>query len=147
VNAYDEGYAAHAQEVAPRIAALEAELERVTGERDRYEKQRDRAEQKYDALLVQLPKSTDYEFEVFDAEDGMPGLRMVSYKDRAEQAEAEATEAWQKCREHEAEVAIRDRMLRDIIERIALTPERWNGWTTEEVLADLRARAEKEAER
>jgi len=30
---------------------------------------------------------------------------------RAEQAEAEATEAWQKCREHEAEVAIRDRML------------------------------------
>jgi hypothetical protein len=64
---------------------------------------------------------------------------------RAEQAEAEATEAWQKCREHEAEVAIRDRMLRDIIERIALTPERWNGWTTEEVLADLRARAEKEA--
>ena len=47
----------------------------------------------------------------------------------------------------EAEVALRDRMLRDIIERIALTPERWNGWTTEEVLADLRARAEKEAER
>ena len=45
------------------------------------------------------------------------------------------------------EVALRDRMLRDIIERIALTPERWNGWTTEEVLADLRARAEKEAER
>ncbi len=45
----------------------------------------------------------------------------------------------------EAEVALRDRMLRDIIERIALTPERWNGWTTEEVLADLRARAEKEA--
>jgi len=48
-------------------------------------------------------------------------------------------------REAEAEVALRDRMLRDIIERIALTPERWNGWTTEEVLADLRARAEKEA--
>jgi hypothetical protein len=47
----------------------------------------------------------------------------------------------------EAEVALRDRMLRDIIERIALTPERWNGWTTEEVLTDLRARAEKEAER
>jgi hypothetical protein len=47
----------------------------------------------------------------------------------------------------DAEVALRDRMLRDIIERIALTPERWNGWTTEEVLADLRARAEKEAER
>lgn len=43
----------------------------------------------------------------------------------------------------EAEVALRDRML----ELIALTPERWNGWTTEEVLADLRARAEKEAER
>ncbi len=66
-------------------------------------------------------------------------------RQRAEQAEAEATEAWQKCKEHEAEVAIRDRMLRDIIERIALTPERWNGWTTEEVLTDLRARAEKEA--
>lgn len=45
----------------------------------------------------------------------------------------------------DAEVALRDRMLRDIIERIALTPERWNGWTTEEVLTDLRARAEKEA--
>lgn len=42
--------------------------------------------------------------------------------------------------ELEAEVELRDRMLRDIIERIALTPERWNGWTTEEVLADLRAR-------
>lgn len=28
MNAYDEGYAAHAQEVAPRIAALEAELRR-----------------------------------------------------------------------------------------------------------------------
>lgn len=55
-----------------------------------------------------------------------------SERDRAEQAEAE--------------VALRDRMLRDIIERIALTPERWNGWTTEDVLADLRARAQ-EAER
>ena len=29
MNAYDEGYAAHAQEVAPRIAALEAEVERL----------------------------------------------------------------------------------------------------------------------
>lgn len=84
-----------------RIAALEAELERVTGERDRYEKQRDRAEQKYDALLVQLPKSTDYEFEVFDAEDGMPGLRMVSYKDRAEQAEADLTVAREEARKWE----------------------------------------------
>jgi hypothetical protein len=46
-----------------------------------------------------------------------------------------------------AALALRDLMLRDIIERIALTPERWNGWTTEEVLTDLRARAEKEAER
>ena len=90
MNAYDEGYAAHAQEVAPRIAALEAELERQ--------------------------KQTT-----------------VWTLDRAEQAEAE--------------VALRDRMLRDIIERIALTPERWNGWTTEEVLTDLRARAEEEAER
>jgi len=59
---------------------------------DAVTKQRDRAEQKYDALLVQLPKSTDYEFEVFDAEDGMPGLRMVSYKDRAEQLEERVRE-------------------------------------------------------
>ena len=43
--------------------------------------------------------------------------------------------------ELQAEVALRDRMLRDIIERIALTPERWSGWTTKEVLADLRERA------
>ena len=48
-----------------------------------------------------------------------------------------------KLKQAEAEVALRDRMLRDIIERIALTPERWNGWTTEEVLADLRAQAER----
>ena len=34
----------------------------------------------------------------------------------------------------EAEVALRDRMLRDIIERIALTPERWNGRTTRSTL-------------
>jgi hypothetical protein len=59
---------------------------------------------------------------------------------RAEQAEAEATEAWQKCREHEAEVAIRDRML--VSEYDSHTPKtagymRW--------FADLRARAEKEA--
>ena len=52
----------------------------------------------------------------------------------------------QRAEQAEAEVALRDRMLRDIIERIALTPERWNGWTTEEVLTDLRARAD-EAER
>ena len=61
---------------------------------------------------------------------------------RAEQAEAEATEAWQKCREHEAEAAIRDRML--VAEYDSPTPKtagymRW--------LTDLRARAEKEAER
>ena len=63
-------------------------------------------------------------------------------RQRAEQAEAEATEAWQKCREHEAEAAIRDRML--VAEYDSPTPKtagymRW--------LTDLRARAEKEAER
>lgn len=58
------------------------------------------------------------------------------------QAEADADTQFKLRAQAEAEVALRDRMLRDIIERIALTPERWNGWTTEEVLADLRARAE-----
>lgn len=59
---------------------------------------------------------------------------------RAEQAEAEATEAWQKCREHEAEVAIRDRML--VAEYDSPTPKTagYMRWFT-----DLRARAEKEA--
>lgn len=52
------------------------------------------------------------------------------------------TEVRQRMEQAEAEVAVRDRMLKDIIERIALTPERWNGWTTQEVLTDLRARAE-----
>jgi len=33
-------------------------------------------------------------------------------------------------------------MLRYVIERVALTPERWNGWTTSEVLADIAARWE-----
>ena len=33
-------------------------------------------------------------------------------------------------------------MLRYVIERVALTPERWSGWTTSEVLADLEARWE-----
>lgn len=64
---------------------------------------------------------------------------------RYERAEADADTQFKLRAQAEAEVALRDRMLRDIIERIALTPERWNGWTTEEVLADLRARAEKEA--
>ena len=45
-----------------------------------------------------------------------------------------------------AALAERERMLHFCIERIALTPERWNGWTTNEVLADLRARAEQERE-
>ena len=44
-------------------------------------------------------------------------------------------------------LAARDRMLHFCIERIALTPERWNGWTTNEVLADLRARAEEGSEK
>ena len=50
---------------------------------------------------------------------------------------------WQRA---EAALAERDRMLHFCIERIALTPERWNGWTTNEVLADLRARAEEGGE-
>ena len=64
---------------------------------------------------------------------------------RYERAEADADTQFKLRAQAEAEVALRDRMLRDIIERIALTPELWNGWTTKEVLADLRARAEKEA--
>ncbi len=58
---------------------------------------------------------------------------------RYERAEADADTQFKLRAQAEAEVALRDRMLRDIIERIALTPERWNGWTTAEVLADLRA--------
>jgi len=46
----------------------------------------------------------------------------------------------------EAKLAERDRMLHFCIERIALTPERWNGWTTNEVLADLRNRADEGSE-
>ena len=46
----------------------------------------------------------------------------------------------------EAALAERDRMLHFCIERIALTPERWNGWTTNEVLADLRNRADEGSE-
>lgn len=43
-------------------------------------------------------------------------------------AELEAAEEYEpRIAALEAEVALRDRMLRDIIERIALTPERWNG--------------------
>jgi len=64
---------------------------------------------------------------------------LAKWKDMAN---AQAKDALDEVRSLEAEVALRDRMLRDIIERIALTPERWNGRTTEEVLADLKARAQ-----
>jgi len=87
--------------------------------------------------------------------DGPDKMSDLPIEDRLSAWMAWATYLKQRIKDHyrpriaalEAEVALRDRMLRDIIERIALTPERWNGWTTEEVLADLRARAEKEAER
>ena len=102
-----------------RVAALEAELERVN------------------RIVVSQSQQlgntrSQREHELIEALDSTQADADTQFKLRAQA---------------EAEVALRDQMLRDIIERIALTPERWNGWTTEEVLADLRARAEKEAER
>ena len=120
-----------------RVAALEAELERVkTGV--------------VQCHIYRLPVIA------IDVETGEQGVHWVDGYGTAEvlavvhdyvpapvyeSIPKAVSEAWEQA---EAEVALRDRMLRDIIERIALTPERWNGWTTEEVLADLRARAEKE---
>ncbi len=75
------------------------------------------------------------------------------------QAEAEATEAWQKCREHVAEVALRDRMLELAAESLvrasgryrpeeemAKLPEEHMREQRDKTLTHLRARAQ-EAER
>ena len=82
--------------------------------------------------------------------------RLTTWAERSEQlavdegskrakAEAALQDADGRIWKAEAALAERDRMLHFCIERIALTPERWNGWTTNEVLADLRARAEEAA--
>lgn len=106
------------------ITALEAEVQRAKF-------------QSYNELRQRAEKAEAERHQALFVADGWHR----QFKHAAEVRRAERVRAEQA----EAEVALRDRMLRDIIERIALTPERWNGWTTEEVLADLRARAEKEA--
>ena len=129
-------------------AALEAELAQEKAEvkclryyKSRYDKMRPErdtamaANKVANALLKRAEADADTQFKL-----------------RA-QAEAEATEAWQKCREHEAEVAIRDRML-DIACRSGINAVASNEATrqamiqevVDERLADLRARAD-EAER
>jgi len=106
------------------ITALEAEVQRAKF-------------QSYNELRQRAEKAEAERHQALFVADGWHR----QFKHAAEVRRAERVRAEQA----EAEVALRDRMLRDIIERIALTPERWNGWTTEEVLTDLRARAEKEA--
>lgn len=113
------------------------------------------ADQRADCLVVHPVRThaeADLMFRTEQRDDLLKRLEQAEAEvQRLRVAEAEAMNILEgtelKLEQAEDELALRDRMLRDIIERIALTPERWNGWTTEEVLADLRARAEKEAER
>ena len=98
--------AGRAEEAEAEVERLKKDLRDMTAMRDGSQRAKDRAEKARDHIARQLEKAErkyddpcrmvrnyqgETSFEVFEAPDGEPGIRVVNWRERAEKAEAALT--------------------------------------------------------